>query len=183
MRTTLWEYILNSEGQPVEGAIVNLYDGDDIVNFYTSESGTIVVNNVVTDSNGFFQIWVEDKSDTIYGMATNTSYTLVISGGTFPVRTIDGIRLNFPSPKIFELSSPTSDLFVEQGSTGVYDITIEHKLNTDYPIIQVYNTETRSTIPFTATSDDENNVIVRVSGFSSNLSSLPVHITILGKDI
>lgn len=182
MRSTLWDYILNSEGQPVEGAIVTLYDDDEQIYFYENESGTTVINSTVTDNNGFFQVWIEDKEDSVYGRSTNTSYTLVISGGTFPERTIDGIRINFPSPKLFELSSPTSDLFTESPS-GTYEINVEHKLNTDYPIIQVYNTETKNTVSYVGTSVDENNIKITVEGFDGELSSLPIHITIIGKDI
>jgi len=173
-----WQYVLNSEGQPVSGAHVHLEtepDGD-IVSLYTKQ-GTITTYTT-SDPYGFFEFWLGD-TDEVYGYHTNATYTLVISGGSLEPRVIEGIQFLFKPPRLFEIAM---DFDLVEDPLGTYTRTINHKLNTYYPIVQAYNTNTKQSIIVTCECVDENYAKVTVSGFDIDQSSVPVRIILLGKD-
>jgi hypothetical protein len=177
-RAHYWQYILNTEGQPVSGAVVSLHTDSPAttanqVMLYTTSSGATTTSSITSDNVGFFEFWVTDSTvDTTYGQNTNTSFVLKISRGTGDTQDITDVHLHFAPPRMYS-SLLTSEWIP---SAGGYIYTVSHYLNTNYPLVQiwlgdkvVYNidciTESTSSIYLSASADPgANNVNVIILG-------------------
>ena len=64
-RVHFWQFIINEEGQPVEGANISVYAAGSTtpLTLYTSEAGSGTVSSppqLQTNADGFFQFWLGD---------------------------------------------------------------------------------------------------------------------------
>lgn len=139
MRAHYWQYVLNTEGQPVSGAVVSLYTGTETISenqviLYTTASGSTTASSITSDNIGFFQFWVADKSEE-NGQNTNTPFILKISRGTGDIQYLYDIRLYFSPPRMYSKLLNTAWTFVSAGS---YEYSIAHNLNTNYPLVQIW---------------------------------------------
>lgn len=184
-RSHFWQYVLNSEGQPVSGAIIQLYAEPMSVDpqpvyLYTSPDAIQKSQYVQTDNNGFFEFWILDKNESLTdGFNTNKTFTMVIGGGTFEERIITNMKFLFEPPKIFSDSLFTT--FTESPS-GTYEIEITHNLNTNYPMVQVYDMNTKLVIPAIIESIDANTLSIIVELDDSELEEIPVSVIVIGVD-
>jgi hypothetical protein len=66
-RAHVWQYLINREGQPIEGATVQVYlaGSETQATIYHQEDGGSpdAVGQVVTLSNGFFEFWIADLQE------------------------------------------------------------------------------------------------------------------------
>jgi len=177
-RAHYWQYVLNTEGQPVSGAVISLHTNSPTttanqVTLYTTADGSTTVTSMTTNNIGFFEFWVTDSTiDTTYGQNTNISFVLKISRGTGDEQEISDIHLHFAPPRMY--SKPIETLWVP--SAGGYLSYITHNLNTLYPLVQIWNgtrvvnnidciTESTSSIYLSASADPgANNVNVIILG-------------------
>lgn len=72
MRQHYWQYLLNTEGQPIQGASISIFEaGTDIpIYVYSQEVGGTPTNTspqITTGLDGYFEFWVADAADTVYG--------------------------------------------------------------------------------------------------------------------
>lgn len=82
-RIKWFSYLLNDEGQPIEGASISIYlaGTTTAVTIYTSESevGTISsAPHLVTNEDGYFEFWVGDSSD-INGYASTQKFKIAFT--------------------------------------------------------------------------------------------------------
>ncbi len=81
-RSHYWQYILNSEGQPVEDVDITLYLAGTTtpVRVYSSETGgtpTSATPQATTNADGFFEFWVSnDSDDPTYGYPSTQKFKL-----------------------------------------------------------------------------------------------------------
>jgi hypothetical protein len=185
-RSHFWQYVLNNEGVPISGAIVRLFDDSDDsqVSFYTRTSSASTTTYTTTSTAGLFEIWVPDRTET-NGYGSNSTYTLIISGGAMETRTITGVQLLFQPPRMVE-----ADMFTRLNVDDLfyYSKNIVHDLNTQYPCIQAWNIQTRQTMEVSCSSIDE--TTVSVSAYYESIPSaswpepsIPIRIVLLGEDL
>lgn len=165
-RAHYWQYVLNTEGQPVSGAVISLHTDSPAttanqVTLYTTSTGSTTVTSKTTDDVGFFEFWVADKSESsTNGQNTNISFVLKISRGTGDEQEIEDVHLHFSPPRMYSQLLTSSWI----SSAGGYVYEIVHNLNTDYPLVQIWNgtrvvtnidciTESTSTICLSAATD------------------------------
>jgi hypothetical protein len=180
-RSHFWQHILNSEGVPISGATVTLFDetDDSEVLFYTRESSASLVTYTTTSSSGLFEVWVPDRVEGGYG--TNATFTLVVSGSEMDTRMITGVQLLFQPPRFCEFDMFSRLSLLEE---HYYSINIQHNLNTEHPYIQAWNTQTRQTMDVSCSSISLSAISVSAYYLSDYWpqDSIPVRIVLLGED-
>jgi len=66
-RNHVWQYLINEQGQPIQGATIQVYKAgtETVANIFHSERGgsADTVGQVTTLSNGFFEFWIADSSE------------------------------------------------------------------------------------------------------------------------
>lgn len=82
MRYHFWQFLLNQEGQPINGANVSVFlaGSNTPANIFTSEDLTTSLNvapQLSTLSNGFFEFWVADEEDTSLGYPRGTKFKIM----------------------------------------------------------------------------------------------------------
>lgn len=178
-RAHFWQYVQNTEGQPVTGAIIALYTDStlsNVVNLYSNETGTSTIDYVTSNTEGFFEFWVGDLTET-NGYSINTKFSLVVFNDTIGTKQIDNIILHFQTPRIYD--EDLTSTWISSGTSGlVYMYDITHNLNTSYPIVQIWdNNKITTDIDCYSTS---------VSGITLSASYNPgtnIHVTIIGSDL
>ena len=107
-RSHYWQYILNSEGQPVEDVSITLYLANTTTpaRVYSSETGgtpTSAAPQTTTDANGFFELWVSNNSDDpTYGYDTTQKFKLKWEkAGIVAASTVNNLDI-FPPVLTFE---------------------------------------------------------------------------------
>ena len=107
-RSHYWQYILNSEGQPVEDVSITLYlaGTTTTARVYTSETGgtpSSAAPQATTDADGFFEFWISnDSDDTTYGYPTTQKFKLNwVKSGIVASATIDNLDI-FPPVLTFD---------------------------------------------------------------------------------
>jgi len=90
-RTKYWQYLLNEEGQPVDGATIQVYNASTTTpaSAYDTESGGTVISGGVltTDSSGYFQFWCDPDLYPL-GMKFNILWSKpgeITSGGVYNI--------------------------------------------------------------------------------------------------
>ena len=187
-RSHFWQHILNSEGIPISGAIVTLSEevSGTQVSFYTKDSIT-PTTYTTTSSAGLFEIWVPDKTEA-GGYATNTTFTLVVSGAMMDTRLITGVQLSFNPPRCCEFDMFTNlDVYPDIPSlVDIYTMNIQHNLNTEHPYVQAWNTQTRQTMDVSCASISLSAISVSAYYHYDDdyypYDSIPVRIVLLGED-
>ncbi len=81
MRYHFWQFLLNQEGQPINGASVSVFlaGTSTPANIFTSEDLTTPVSiapQLITTSNGFFEFWIADEEDSILGYSRGTKFKI-----------------------------------------------------------------------------------------------------------
>lgn len=179
-RAHYWQYVLNTEGQPVSGAAISLHTSSPAtsankVTLYTTLAGGTTVTSITTDSVGFFQFWVADLSESLTnGQNTNKSFVLKVSRGTSDEQEITDIRLYFAPPRMYKQLLTTA----WTPSAGGYIYTISHYLNTDYPVVQIWNGN-KIVYDIDCIKDTTSTVVLSAS---SNPGANNVNVIILGSD-
>jgi len=107
-RSHYWQYILNSEGQPVESVSITLYlaGTTTTARVYSSETGgtpSSAAPQATTDTDGFFEFWVSnDSDDPTYGYATTQKFKIMWEkSGIISSATIDNLDI-FPPVLTFD---------------------------------------------------------------------------------
>lgn len=183
-----WQYVLNTEGQPVPNVNVHLYTVDeDPITIYTSSyiSPETAVTSVISDDTGLFEFWIGDITET-NGYNTSTTFSMVLEGDTIDTITIPNITFHFAPPRIFHYDIPDA----WQLDNGTYSVVINHNLGTLYPIINLYDNVTGLLITdwttnaitigadLTGVSPTNNTIITSSYNYGDTL-----HITMIGDDI
>ncbi len=179
-RAHYWQYVLNTEGQPVSGAIVSLHTDSPTttanqITLYTTAAGLTTSTSVTTNNIGFFEFWVADKSEsTTNGQNTNISFVLKISRGTGDEQEISDIHLHFSPPRMHSQLLTTSWI----SSAGGYISYVTHNLNTSYPLVQIWN-GTRVVNNIDCISESTSSICLSAAG---NPGANNVRVVILGSD-
>lgn len=188
MRYHYWEYLLNEEGQPVEGAAVNIYTAQSLVEAYvylqeTGGTPTNTVPQLYTDENGLFSFWVADEADS-YGYSVEEKFKLVCSlPGVIEDVIIDNVdfmrveevdvtdSVSTVNNKVISNSlaytwnakavseTITIDTISWSLSGSDYVYDIVHELtNGSYPIVMVYDSTDKTVTDFTITKVNDTTV-------------------------
>ena len=181
MRAHYWQYVLNTEGQPVSGATIILYTDSTLttpVTVYTTDTGSSVVTAVTSNNKGYFEFWVGDPTET-FGYNTNQGFSLVIFSNSVAAQQIDNLQLRFSPPRLY--SSDLTGSWISAGGWGsVYMYNVVHNLNTPYPVVQLWNGNKLL---------NDNSILCYTAGTNSiNLSAAGdpggnLHIVIIGSDV
>lgn len=96
-RSHYWQYLINEEGQPIESANIRIYKagGTTPAYVYTQEVGGTATNSipqVTTNSNGFFEFWIADASDTL-GYAPSQKFKIQWQKTGITTGTIDNVNI------------------------------------------------------------------------------------------
>jgi hypothetical protein len=182
-RAHFWQHILNIEGQPIPNVLVRIKEdiSGSYISFYTTSSGGVPSASILTDSKGFFEVWVPDKEITLEnGCATNSTFTINLSASSFEAYDyMSGIQLLFQPPRMYTLD--VSGANIVESPSNVYTVLAEHNLNTDFPIVQAWlNDGTLRSVEVSCTSVDSNSLSASVS--STETVTL-IHFNIIGKDL
>lgn len=178
MRGHFWQYIQNSEGQPIEGVSVNVYEagGTTPAYVFTSETGGVASNSApqaTTNEDGFFEFWIGDHTET-NGYTANTKFKLVWSKtGVITPGSIDNVDIPIEKNKAgvyYELVI-TSD-WTTSGGMEYYDTA--HNLDNSYPMVICYDAGSTMSVPITAESMDSDTVRVWKTTAADS------HITVIG---
>jgi len=84
-RIHYWQYIVNEDGEPVENAIIRFYLADSTTEaevFLHPTAGTTTTSSVaelVTNSNGFFEVWFGDELENTGGYEASQKFKLTWS--------------------------------------------------------------------------------------------------------
>lgn len=185
-RSHYWQYILNSEGQPLGGAVIRVFRtlSSDPIILYTQSAGGDPVPSVTSRSDGFFEFWVPDIKESGGGYSTNDTFKLVASGSTMLETTITDLQFLFKPPRMWSESMVSTAGFPlsAHGDGTIYSKKFVHNLNTRYPFIQVWNTSTNTLYPVSCSSVSVSSTIVSAVGGGVGLSSLPIRVVFLGYD-
>lgn len=178
-RSHFWQHLLNSEGQPISGATVTLYEdvSGDIVNFYPTLAGGSPLSATQTNKYGFFEMFVPDKEIPLEnGYATNTTFTLNVSSASLGVlEPITGIQLLFQPPRVY-FGEYTGGQIARTGN--INSVLVTHNLNTDYPLVNAWLDTTN--VPVSCTSLDNNSLTASASSVSAPTK---FYVNVVGKDL
>ena len=144
-RIHFWSYMLNEEGQPLQGADVTIMLAGTIVpaDIYLQEAGgasTDVAPQLVTNSEGYFEFWIGDVNE-IAGYATPQKFKLVWEKSGVSSGQIDFIDILPNAPRFFN----TTTTSWTSGASGFY-YDVQHGLNNQFPLVQAYNQTTQTII-------------------------------------
>lgn len=144
-RIHFWTYMLNEEGQPLQGAEVTvLLAGTEVpADVYLQEAGgssTDIAPQCTTNSEGYFEFWIGDVNE-IAGYATPQKFKLKWEKIGITSGQIDFIDILPNSPRFYHTttSSWTS------GASGYY-YDVNHGLNNQFPLVQAYDQATSTII-------------------------------------
>jgi len=115
-RSHYWQYLINEEGQPVEAAVINVYEvtdeGDVDIEIYTAESGgsIIVPGTLETDSNGFFDFCVPNELDPVDTVtySADTLFKIAWEKANVISGSVDDVKIIYDNSKIHTVEISTS---------------------------------------------------------------------------
>jgi hypothetical protein len=175
-----WQYIRNSEGQPINGVNISVYEAgtNTPVYVYDAESGGTATNTapqVTSDANGFFEFWIADHYET-NGYASNIKFKIAWDlPGVITADNIDNVDIIIPLNKAgkFTGTISTTNLVPDD---GLYSYTVTHNLDYSYPVVAAYQIvgSNTQTIAVTAAMVDDNNTKIYVE------NDLETKITLIG---
>lgn len=144
-RIHFWSYLLNEEGQPLQGAdvTVNLAGTDVPADIYLQEAGgssTDIAPQLQTNSEGYFEFWIGDVNE-IAGYATPQKFKLVWEKLGVSTGQIDFIDILPNAPRFF---NTTTTLWTSGASGYFYDAI--HGLNNQFPLVQTYDQASKTII-------------------------------------
>lgn len=133
MRYHFWQFLLNQEGQPINGASVSVFLAGTITpaNIFTNETLTNVISvapQLVTTSNGFFEFWVADEEDSEFGYSRGTKFKLVWERDGVASGTVDYIDV-FPlveGVNEFDNSSTYKNKLISNALTNIFYTHTNH---------------------------------------------------------
>lgn len=96
-RSHYWQYLINEEGQPIQSANIRIYKAGSTTPayVYTQEVGGTATNSipqVSTNSNGFFEFWIADASDTL-GYAPSQKFKIQWQKTGITTGVIDNVNI------------------------------------------------------------------------------------------
>ncbi len=144
-RIHFWSYMLNEEGQPLQGADVTVMLAGTIVpaDIYLQEAGgasTDVAPQLVTNSEGYFEFWIGDVSE-IAGYATPQKFKLVWEKAGVSSGLIDFIDILPNAPRFFDQTTTSWT----SGASGFY-FDVQHGLNNQFPLVQAYDAASQTVV-------------------------------------
>jgi len=79
-RIKYWAYLLNEEGQPIQGANVSIYEAgtENAVSIYIDESLPDIIDTspqLTTNEDGYFEFWIGDTDET-YGYSSTQKFKI-----------------------------------------------------------------------------------------------------------
>ena len=168
-RAHYWQYLLNTEGQPIPNADIIVYNAGTDVKAYVfdSETGGIaddhtgtIINGIIpssphslpphtkTDANGFFEFWIGDHTE-INGYQAGLKFKIAWSKtGSISPGEIDNVDISIDTNQAGVFTRSVSP--EEWTGSGPYYVNIEHNLNKPYPMAICYD-ETRTSVAITIT--------------------------------
>lgn len=137
-RIHFWSYMLNEEGQPLQGAEVTVYLAGTVVpaDIYLQESGgvsTDVAPQLTTNSEGYFEFWIGDVEE-IAGYAPPQKFKIAWEKVGVTSGQIDFIDILPNAPRFYSATTTTW----ASGASGYY-FDVIHGLNNQFPLVQAYN--------------------------------------------
>jgi len=144
-RIHFWSYMLNEEGQPLQGAEITVMLAGTVVpaDIYLQEVGgvsTDVAPQLSTNSEGYFEFWIGDVNE-IAGYATPQKFKLVWEKVGVTSGQIDFIDILPNAPRFFNTTTTTWT----SGASGYY-YDVVHGLNNQFPLVQAYDQASRTII-------------------------------------
>lgn len=182
-RAHYWQYIQNSEGQPINGANINVYEagGTTAVYVYDEESAGNVTNTLpqtTSNVNGFFEFWISDgEGGDSYGYADNIKFKITWDlDGVITPGSIDNVDIGIPLSKAGKRTVIVSVANLVPDGQGLYYYKVEHNLNNLYPSVTAYQLSGGSThtVAVTAAINDVNNSTIMV------IDELETIVTLIG---
>jgi len=138
-RVHFWSHLIDDEGIPIQGADINIYlsESQSPAFVYASESTTTATNVVpqtTTNSEGFFEFWIGDVSES-YGYSIPQKFKITWEKTGVAEGYIDYLDVLPPATRFYNTTISTWT----SGATGVY-ADVVHSMKTLYPLVQLYDT-------------------------------------------
>jgi hypothetical protein len=177
-RAHYWQYITNNEGQPLDEALISVYEagGTTPAYVFSSEDGGVASNSTpqtTSDEDGFFEFWIGDNTET-YGYPPGQKFKLSWSKtGVITPGEIDNIDISVETNKA-GIYTETVEAASWTASGGVQYIDITHNLNRPYPLVICYDDAAQTSVAITAGYIGDNITRVWRTG------ALKSHITVIG---
>ncbi len=175
-----WNYLKDIEGKSVESATITIYNAGTSAQSYIfeDEDDTIASNTVTltTDSDGFFEFWIGDRRE-INGYPVGSKFKITwekvdrIESGY-----IDNVEIWNDKNKSSVYSETIEQSMWMFSSTGYKYIDITHDLDEPYVYAACYGSISKSSVPITLRSI--NNNIVRI--IVSDEYAVRSYITVIG---
>lgn len=179
-RQHFWQYLINTEGQPIEGATINVYNAGTTTSAYVflAETGGSATQTpaITTDAEGFFEFWIGDNTEE-HGYVAGSKFKITWSKpGSITTGEIDNVDFFIDKNKaaIYTETVETTTLSSDVSGSFDYSVTITHDLNNLYPMVICYDDDTKQSVTIMAQSIDENNTKVYRTGQKR------CHVTIIG---
>ena len=137
-RVHFWSHLIDDEGIPIQGASVTIYLSETLspAYIYTSENSTTPINTdpqVTTNSEGFFEFWIGDVSESA-GYSIPQKFKIAWEKTGVAEGYIDYVDILPLATRFFNTTISTWT----SAATGVYaDVT--HNMKTLYPLVQLYD--------------------------------------------
>jgi hypothetical protein len=180
-RAHFWQYLTNTEGQPIVAANIGVYnaggEGSAAAYVFKSETGddpSNIIPQIVTDSEGYFEFWVADHTE-VNGYAAGSKFKITWekTGSIEPgeINNVD-IWIDKNKASVYQEDFDTADFTIDGGNQYV---DVIHNLNEPYPMVICYDATTETSVAITFKHVDDNTTRVwRVTTANS------CHITIIG---
>ena len=177
-RAHFWQYLINTEGQPIPNADVSVYNAGGTTPAYVfdSETGGDAFNTLpqtTTDDNGFFEFWIGDHTE-LNGYQAGLKFKLAWSKtGTITPGEIDNVDISVDTNQAGVYTETVEAAqFTTAGPLEYIDIT--HNLNKPYPMAVCYDDASDECVAITIKHISDN--VTRIS----RTGALKSHITIAG---
>lgn len=168
-RAHYWQYIQNSEGQPINDVNIKVYEAgtDTPIYTYAAEDALTASNTLpqtTSDVNGFFEFWIADNTET-NGYASNIKFKIAWDlAGVITAGYIDNVDISIPLNKAGKWNGTITTAQLTPDS-GLYSYTVTHNLDNSYPTVVAYQLSGGSThtVAVTASMVDDNSSKIMVA--------------------
>jgi hypothetical protein len=138
-RVHFWSHLVDDEGIPIQGANITIYLSESLspAFVYSSETTTTATNTspqTTTNSEGFFEFWIGDVSES-YGYSIPQKFKITWEKTGVAEGYIDYVDILPPATRFYNTTISTWT----SGATGVY-ADVVHSMKTLYPLVQLYDT-------------------------------------------
>lgn len=141
MRYHYWQFLVNQDGQPINGASISIFKAGttESISVYKGEYTTDVVSTspqIITNSNGYFEFWIGDEEETA-GYTRGTKFKIVWNREGVTYGSVDYIDV-FPDLEGVDetdSTSPYKNKLISNALAYSYTSHLRHDVTNDgFPI-------------------------------------------------